>query len=94
MDCLTLREPLFLVGQLVTGLAAGGVYALVALGLVLLYKATHVVNFAQGDLLMVGAYIGWLLSAVGLPWSSSCSVCILSFLSLPPRTRCTCWTPF
>ena len=35
----------------------GCVYALVALGFVLIYKASEVVNFAQGDLMMVGAYI-------------------------------------
>jgi branched-chain amino acid transport system permease protein len=68
MDCLSLREPLFFASQLVTGLATGGVYALVALGLVLIYKASDVVNFAQGDLLMLGAYIGWALSAAGLPF--------------------------
>jgi branched-chain amino acid transport system permease protein len=68
MDCLLLREPLFLGGQLISGLATGGIYALVALGLVLIYKATEVVNFAQGDLLMLGAYVGWALTAVGLPF--------------------------
>jgi branched-chain amino acid transport system permease protein len=67
VDCLTLGEPLFLANQVVTGLATGGVYALVALGLVLIYKTSEVVNFAQGDLLLVGAYTGWLLSEVGLP---------------------------
>lgn len=40
-----------------SGVALGCVYALVALGFVLIYKATEVVNFAQGDLMMVGAYI-------------------------------------
>jgi branched-chain amino acid transport system permease protein len=45
------------VGQLlVAGIAIGSVYALVALGFVLIYRATNVVNFAQGDLAMLGAY--------------------------------------
>ena len=42
-------------------IALGCVYALVALGFVLIYKATEVVNFAQGDLMMVGAYIYYSL---------------------------------
>lgn len=41
---------------LVGGLAIGAVYSLVALGVVLIYRATSVVNFAQGELLMVSAY--------------------------------------
>ena len=40
-----------------SGIALGCVYALVALGFVLIYKATEVINFAQGELMMVGAYI-------------------------------------
>ncbi len=42
---------------LISGLATGAVYGLVALGFVLVFKATDVFNFAQGDLLMVGSYI-------------------------------------
>lgn len=42
---------------IVTGLVLGSVYALVALGFVLIYKSTSVLNFAQGELLMFGAYI-------------------------------------
>jgi branched-chain amino acid transport system permease protein len=46
-----------MVGQLLfAGLAIGGVYALVALGIVLIYRATNVVNFAQGEFSMLGAY--------------------------------------
>ncbi len=42
---------------IIQGLAIGSVYALVALGFVLIYKASSVINFAQGELLMVGAYV-------------------------------------
>ncbi|MFL5249159.1 MAG: branched-chain amino acid ABC transporter permease [Myxococcales bacterium] len=46
-----------IVGQLLfSGLAIGGVYALVALGIALIYRATNVVNFAQGEFCMLGAY--------------------------------------
>lgn len=51
-----------------SGLAMGCVYALVALGFVLIYKATEVVNFAQGELMMVGAYLYFsLVESFGLP---------------------------
>jgi branched-chain amino acid transport system permease protein len=43
----------------VQGIAVGAVYSLVALGLVLSYKATEVLNFAHGDLLMFSAFLGW-----------------------------------
>lgn len=43
--------------QIVSGLAVGGVYALVALGFIIIYKATDVVNFAQGEMTMVGAFV-------------------------------------
>jgi branched-chain amino acid transport system permease protein len=47
----------------VNGLATGAIYALAALGLVLCYKATEVVNFAQGDLLLLGAFLCWGFAA-------------------------------
>ena len=46
----------------VNGLVVGGIYSLVALGFVVIYKATKVVNFAQGELVMVGAYICFALT--------------------------------
>jgi branched-chain amino acid transport system permease protein len=49
------------VQQVVSGTAIGCVYALVALGFVLIYKATEVVNFAQGELLMLGAFLAYTL---------------------------------
>ncbi len=42
---------------IVSGLANGCVYGLIALGFVLIYKATEAVNFAQGDFMMLGAFI-------------------------------------
>jgi len=47
---------------LVSGLVIGSIYSLVALGFVIIYKATKVVNFAQGELVMVGAYICFSLT--------------------------------
>ena len=42
------------------GLAVGCIYGLVALGFVLIYKATELVNFAQGDFLMLGAFVAYM----------------------------------
>lgn len=50
-------EFLFFMQLLLSGLSMGSIYALVALGFVLIYKATSILNLAQGEFLMVGAYI-------------------------------------
>lgn len=47
----------------ITGLAVGSVYAIVALGFSLVFKATGVFNFAQGALMMLGAFIAWTATA-------------------------------
>ncbi len=47
---------------LVAGLLTGGVYALVALGLTLIYGVLHIVNFAHGSLLMIAMFGAWLLA--------------------------------
>ena len=50
------------IGLLASGVAQGAIAALIALGIVLLHQTTGVVNFAQGDLLTLGAYVGvWLI---------------------------------
>ena len=43
----------------VAGLSNGAILALAALGFVLVYKASGVINFAQGQFLLVGAYVLW-----------------------------------
>jgi branched-chain amino acid transport system permease protein len=54
---------------LVKGAALGAVYALVALGFVVVFKATGVVNFAQGSLMLVGAYLTYTVAVgAGLPF--------------------------
>ena len=54
---------------LFTGLGVGSIYALVALGFVLIYRATNVVNFAQGDFAMLGAFAMVVLCIdLGLPY--------------------------
>jgi len=55
------------------GLALGSIYALVALGFVLIIRATNVVNFAQGDFAMLGAY-AMVLFLVGLPGNADLGI--------------------
>ena len=49
----------FALQLIITGIAVGGVYALMALGFVLIYKASTVVNFGPGELVLFGAYVAW-----------------------------------
>src|ERR1043166_8409961 len=53
----------FLIQLLVNGLVVGTLYGVVAMSFVLMYKATQVVNFAQGELLLIGAWVCWALLA-------------------------------
>lgn len=54
---------------IVAGLAHGSLYALVALGLVMIYKTQGIVNWAHGELLMVGAFAGYIAFVLlGLPY--------------------------
>ena len=56
----------------VAGLTNGMILALAALGFVLIYKATDVINFAQGEFLMVGAYLIYaFIVQFGMPWTVS-----------------------
>ena len=50
-----------LIQLLVNGLVVGTLYGVVAMSFVLIYKATQVVNFAQGELLLIGAWVCWAL---------------------------------
>jgi branched-chain amino acid transport system permease protein len=57
-----------LLHQVLAGLATGGIYASLALALVMIYQATHLVNFAQGEMAMFTTYIAWSLINAGLPY--------------------------
>ena len=54
--------------QVLAGLATGGIYASLALALVMIYQATHLVNFAQGEMAMFTTYIAWSLINAGMPY--------------------------
>lgn len=53
-----------------TGLTNGAILALAALGFVLIYKSSDIINFAQGEFLLIGAYVTYaMIVQFGLPWS-------------------------
>jgi branched-chain amino acid transport system permease protein len=67
--------------QVFSGLAAGAIYASLALALVMIYRATELVNFAQGDMAMFSTYIAWTLMNAGLPfWAAFAVTLVVSFL--------------
>ncbi|MBE7940310.1 MULTISPECIES: branched-chain amino acid ABC transporter permease [Ramlibacter] len=57
-----------LLHQVLSGLATGGIYASVALALVMIYQATHLVNFAQGEIAMFATYLAWTFMQAGMPY--------------------------
>jgi branched-chain amino acid transport system permease protein len=68
--------------QVVAGLATGGIYASVALALVMIYQATEHVNFAQGEMAMFSTYIAWSLVNAGLPyWVAFVATLAFSFVA-------------
>ena len=61
------------------GLAVGGVYALIALGYVLIYRASRVVNFAHGNIMMLGAYFFFTFATLlGLPWGIALALTLVT----------------
>ena len=58
-----------IVQQLINGISLGSIYGLVALGYTMVYGIINLINFAHGDILMVGAYIGFALTSIfGFPF--------------------------
>ena len=54
---------------LISGISLGSVYAIIALGYTMVYGIAKMLNFAHGDVIMVGGYVSLLaMSALGLPW--------------------------
>jgi branched-chain amino acid transport system permease protein len=67
--------------QIVSGLATGGIYASLALALVMIYQATDVVNFAQGEMAMFSTYLAWSLLNAGVPyWIAFFSTLAIAFV--------------
>jgi branched-chain amino acid transport system permease protein len=66
--------------QLLAGLATGGIYASLALALVMIYRSTHHVNFAQGEMAMFSTFIAALLIQAGWPyWAAFFTTVVIAF---------------
>jgi len=69
-----------LIQQVVSGLATGSIYAALALALVMIYQATDVVNFAQGEMAMFATYVAWSLINAGVPyWPAFFATLVIAF---------------
>jgi len=67
--------------QLLSGLANGSIYASVAVALVMIFKATHQVNFAQGEMAMFSTYVAFTLLKAGIPyWVAFAITLVCSFV--------------
>jgi branched-chain amino acid transport system permease protein len=67
--------------QVVSGLATGGIYGSLALALVMIYQATDVVNYAQGNMAMFSTYLAWSMINAGLPyWVAFFATLVLTFV--------------
>ncbi len=67
--------------QVFSGLADGAIYGSVALALVMIYRSTDLVNFAQGEMAMFSTYIAWTLVNAGLPfWIAFVVTLLVSFV--------------
>jgi branched-chain amino acid transport system permease protein len=67
----------------INGLSNGAILALAALGFVLIYKATGVINFAQGEFLLISAFVVWfILVELNLPWVVGIAIAVLVAIAL------------
>ncbi|TMG80839.1 MAG: branched-chain amino acid ABC transporter permease, partial [Betaproteobacteria bacterium] len=67
--------------QVLAGLATGSIYASLALALVMIYQATHLVNFAQGEMAMFATYIAWSLINAGFGyWPAFLLTVLIAFI--------------
>ncbi len=68
--------------QVLAGIATGGIYALMALAIVMIYQAIHHLNFAQGEMGMFSAFVAWQLLLWGAPyWLAFVATIALSFVA-------------
>jgi len=66
--------------QLLAGFSTGGIYAIVALALVMIYQATQHINFSQGEMAMFSTFVAWAFINAGWPyWGAFAATVVLSF---------------
>ena len=74
---------MLIVSSLISGLGLGAMYGLIALGFVLIYKATEVVNFAQGEIMMLGAFLSFtFITTLGLNYWVAFLLCLVAMAIL------------
>jgi branched-chain amino acid transport system permease protein len=66
-----------IVQQFISALSLGATYALLALGLAVLFSIMGLINFAHGDLLTIGGYTMWYCSEHGVPWTAMIPITII-----------------
>jgi branched-chain amino acid transport system permease protein len=80
------REPLRVMAEffqfLMSGLTVGAVYALVALGFTLVYNASDVVNFAQGEFVMLGGMVTVFVAAAGVPLPLAALIAVVAAVAV------------
>ena len=85
------------INYLINGISLGSVYAIIALGYTMVYGIAKMLNFAHGDIIMVGSYTVFITTRyLGMPTFlsvllavlSSCVPCSVSSLSVSPTNRC------
>ena len=75
--------------QVLSGIASGGIYASVAPALVMIFQATHRVNFAQGEMAMFSTLVALALIEAGVPyWGRSPSPSSFRWFWAPPFKEC------
>ncbi len=79
---------------LATGITSGALYALVALGIVIVYKATEVVNLAHGELFMVGGFLAYTLHVMGgVPYLPSLLLAVMGAFAIGVLTDRIAYRP-
>jgi len=73
---------------LASGVVTGGIYSLVAMGFVVVYKATRVINFATGEFMMLGAFFAWtVMVGVGAPFAAALVAAVVAAALLGMATE-------
>lgn len=75
---MTSAPTLALLPQLLAaGIVGGGIYGLVALGLVIVFKTTGIINFAHGSTILLGGYLAvWAVGPLGLPYGAAVALAV------------------
>ncbi len=79
--------------QVLSGIASGGIYASVALALVMIFQATHHVNFAQGEMAMFSTYIALALIQAGVPYWGAFAITVAASMVIGAAIQRVLLTP-